>query len=180
MDQDPSFLDKFSPKIREAVTGLAFLGDLQKDVEFCGHTFVIHNLRPAEKMAAAVALQPWRGTLLEPIQWANAQVAIALDSVDGDSSFCPPIGPDINEFARTRLKVITDPQKGWYQPTLDFLFLALKELETEADTAIKEIQNLSKRSQTTSVSMPDSLTDLDTSQVDPDSQSQPLPSFRLN
>src|SRR5271166_1339075 len=92
-------LSLFSPNIQAPVHGLAWIGFLQKDIEFCGHSFTIKTLRPSEKAAAAVAVQEWRDTIAEPERWSNALVGMALVSVDGDPAFCPPIGPNINEFA---------------------------------------------------------------------------------
>lgn len=148
----------FSPAIRENVRGLCYIGFLERSVQFCGHSFTIRTLRPGEKAAIAIAVQPWRGTLSEAEVWANGHVAMALTSVDEDDAFCPQIGPELNSFARARLNYITNPENGWFQPTLDFLYTSFLGLETEAYQAIEELQNLAERSQQSSPPSADSLT----------------------
>lgn len=156
-------LSLFSPQVRTPVYGLAFIGHIQKDIEFCGHTFTIKTLRPGDKAAIAVAVQPWRDTVEEPVVWANATVGMALISVDGDTDFCPKASPNINELAKARLYYVTNPEDGWYAPTLGYLYEQFLELEAEALEATKELQNLSPRSRTPSPPSPDSLTVQDTS-----------------
>lgn len=148
----------FSDQVRIAGYGLTYIGHLQKDVTFCGHTFTLKTLRPSEEAAAAVAVQPWHETLVEPAQWANAIVGLALVSVDGETAFCPPAGPNINDFATGRLNYITNPDTGWHKPTLGFLYGEYLKLEQQALEAVQELQNLSERSPAPSQPSPDSLT----------------------
>lgn len=133
----------FSEKIRQDVHGLAYVGHIQEPVVFCGHNFVLKTLRPTEKAAAAVASKAWVGTRVEQEMWANAVIALALVSIDGDGDFSPAIGPDINTYARQRLDFVTNAQTGWYQPTLDYLFSVYLGLETRAWQAMQELQDLS-------------------------------------
>lgn len=147
----------FSEQIRLAVRGLAFIGHLQKEFEFCGHKFVLKTLRPSEKAAIALAIQPWRGTIAEAEIWAHAQVAMALVSVDDDPDFCPAVGPNIVDFASARLRFITNAEHGWYAPTLAFLYDSYLSLEGEALAAIKELRNFSDGSRVPSSPSPDSL-----------------------
>ncbi len=147
----------FSDAIRIPVRGLAYIGHITKTVDFCGHTFTLRTLRPTEKAAISIAIAPWRDTIAEPEVWANAQVAMSLEAVDSDADFCPPIGPSITEFAKARLKYVTDADSGWYQPTLSFLYTTLLALEAEALQAIKELQDLSERNRPQSQPSPDSL-----------------------
>jgi hypothetical protein len=153
----------FSERTRENVVGLSYVGHLERSVTFCGHTFVLKTLRPSEKAAVATAIQPWRETLAESIAWANGHVGLALVSVDGDDSFCPPAGPDIAAHARARLNYVTNPETGWYQPTLDFLFNFYLSVEQEVLNAVQEFQDLADGSQQVSQPSADSLIALGTS-----------------
>lgn len=153
----------FDPQIRESVRGLSFIGYLEKTVKFCGHSFTLRTLRPGEKAAIATAVQPWRETLMESVVWANAHVGLALTSVDDDEAFCPQIGPELNSFARARLNFVTNPETGWFQPTLDFLYTEYLNLEAEVLRAIEELQNLAQRNQQSSLPFADSLTEPGTS-----------------
>jgi hypothetical protein len=144
----------FSEQVRLAVRGLAFIGQLQKEVTYCGHEFTLKTLLPAEKAAISIVVQPWRGSISEGEVWANAQVALALTSVDGDDKFCEKAGPDINEHTKARLNYVT---KAWYQPTLSLLYARYLDLEQEALDGIRELQDLSERNLDPSQPSPDSL-----------------------
>ena len=78
----------FTEQIRLPVRGLVFLGQIEKTVEFCGHTFSLRTLYPSEKAAVSIVIQPWRGSISEGEVWANAQVGLSLTSVDDDNEFC--------------------------------------------------------------------------------------------
>lgn len=144
----------FSEQTRIPVRGLAFLGHIEKEVEFCGHTFSLRTLYPSEKAAVSIIVQPWRGSISEGEVWANAQVALSLTSVDGESDFCDKAGPDLNDFAKARLNYVT---QKWYQPTLSFLYARYLELEQEALRGISELQDFSERNRVPSPPLPDSL-----------------------
>jgi hypothetical protein len=159
----------FSEQIRIPVRGLTFLGHIEKQVEFCGHTFTLRTLYPSEKAAVSLVVQPWRGSISEGEVWANAQVALGLMIVDGDDDFCKAAGPDLNDFARARLNYV----QKWYQPTLSFLYARYLELEQEALDGIRELQDLSERNRVPSQPLPDSLIVPDTLGASIDSDIQP-------
>lgn len=148
----------FDPQIQQPVRGLSFIGYLEKTITFCGHSFTLRTLRPAEKAAIGIAVQPWRNTLTEVEVWQNAHVGMALTSVDGDEAFCPQTGPELSSFARARLNWVTDPNTGWFQPTLDFLYTEFLALDNEVLQAIQELQNLAQGSQQSSLPSADFLT----------------------
>lgn len=160
----------FSEQIRLPVRGLTFLGQIEKNVEFCGHTFTLRTLYPSEKAAVSIVVQPWRGSISEGEVWANAQVGLSLTAVDDDPDFCKQAGPDLNDFAKARLSYVT---KQWYQPTLSFLYARYLELEQEALDGIRELQDFSERNRVPSPPLPDSLTVLDTLGAPTDSDIQP-------
>lgn len=160
----------FSNQIRLAVRGLTFLGHIEKQVDFCGHTFSLRTLRPAEKAAVSIATQPWRGSISEGEVWANAQVGLSLTIVDEDPDFCAQAGPDLNDFAKARLRYVT---QNWYQPTISFLYARYLELEQEALDGIRELQDLSERNRVLSQPSPDSLIAQDTLGAQTDSDTQP-------
>jgi len=144
----------FTDQIRIPVRGLVFLGHIEKEVEFCGHTFTLRTLYPSEKAAVSIVIQPWRGSISEGEVWANAQVGLALTSVDGDNEFCIKAGPDLNDFTKARLNYVA---QKWYQPTLSFLYARYLELEQEALDGIRELQDLSERNRDPSHPSPGSL-----------------------
>lgn len=159
----------FSPQIQIAVRGLTFIGHLEREIEFCGHTFSLRTLYPSEKAAAAIAIQPWRGTIEEASAWTNVQVGLSLQSVDNVPDFCDAIGPDLNEFARARLNFVNK----WHQPTLSYLYARYLELESEALDGIRELRDLSERNRAPSQPSPDSLIVPDTLGAEIGSDIQP-------
>lgn len=166
--RDP--FELFSDEIRLAVRGLTFLGHIEKEVTFCGHSFSLRTLYPSEKAAVSLVAQPWRGSISEGEVWANAQVGLSLTSVDEDSDFCKRAGPDLNDFTKARLNYVT---QKWYQPTLSFLYARYLELEQEALDGIRELQDFSERNRVPSQPSPDSLIVQDTLGAPIDLDTQP-------
>lgn len=145
-------LSLFPPNVSKAVEGLIHLGQLSDTVNFCGHTFGIRTLKPQHKYAIATVLQPYRSTIYEVDIYQNLHVATALTHVDGKHDFCPAIGPDIEDFVRGRLNYVGNVERGWYPPTLEFLWTRYALLEATATEAIAELHRLSLRGQPTTSS----------------------------
>jgi hypothetical protein len=141
-EENEDFLG-FPPESQEAVDGLIYLGELSKEFEFCGHTFGLRTLRAQEEMAAAKAIESFRGTLREPQAFVSAQVGLALTSVDGAEDFCPQAGPNQTAFATARFNYIS---QNWYWPTIEFLYTCYAELLQKQIEAIRITQDLSRRS----------------------------------
>lgn len=138
-------LSVFPEEHREAVSGLAYLGYIERVFEYCGHSFRLRTLKPAEKAAIGIIMQPWKETLAEPEVWANAHVALSLCAIDGVIDFCEPINNSITDYANSRYEYVTNKDTGLLPPVLDFLFNSYVELENEARSALSEFQNLSQR-----------------------------------
>lgn len=136
-------LTLFPEGIRRAVEGLAFLGQLTEEVEFCGHTFGLRTLKPQHRFAIATVLQPYRNTVYEVEVYEALHVAAALTHVDGVENFCPAIGPSVEGLVRGRLNFITSDDTGWYPPTISYLFERQSILEATAAKAVKDLNFLS-------------------------------------
>lgn len=159
MDTENPF-DSMDQDTRASVEGLIYLGELVEDIEFCGHTFGLKTLRAYEEMAAASVVEKFRNTLKEPEAWAAAQVGLALTHIDGETDFCPSVGPDQSAFAKARFNYIS---QKWYWPTIQFLYNEYTRLQGKQLSAIRAVQDLSNRSLPTSSSFADSLKKQDTS-----------------
>ena len=147
-------LEDLSFEVQEAVEGLLYLGELSTDVEWCGHTIGLRTLRVDEEIAAAKAMDSFRNTLREPEAWAAAQLGLAITHIDGDDTFCPPVGPDKMSFARARFQYVTSK---WYWPTIDHLFFEYQQLGKRQLEAVRAVQDLSARSPLTFSPFADSL-----------------------
>jgi hypothetical protein len=155
MESSVNPFSDFDPQVAADVEGLIHLGALSTTVEFCGHEFTLRTLRVGEEFAAAAAVpESVRGTLKEAHAFATAQVALALEVVDGDDSFCPQAGPDEDAYAKARFNYV---KKRWFWPTLDFLYAEYAKLLDRQLDAIRAMQDLSGRNLRTPWPSADSL-----------------------
>lgn len=148
------------PDVFEAVQGLAWLGYLETDFEWCGHDFQMRTLRGDEELAAALVHKEFRETLGDAKAWVWAQLALAVVSIDGDPNYCPPLGPDKRDLARARFKWMSS---RWHWVVAEYLWAKYAELLGEQQRAIEAVQDLSNRSLSPFTPSPDSLTDPGTS-----------------
>lgn len=163
MSQDP--FAGFAPEVQEAVEGLLWLGHIEEEFEFCGHTFVLRTLRGDEDLAAAKVSKEYLETFGQLAGMAWATVALALVSVDGDEAFCPPIGPDKEAFARARFKYCTS---RWYWPLAEYLFASYEGLRKKQTDAIQAVQDLSHRGPQTFSPSADSSNEQGDSEIPPE------------
>lgn len=166
----PDPIDDLLPEVQEAVDGLAWLGHLEESFEFAGHTFTLRTLTGEEELLAAQVAQEYRNSLGEPKAWIWAQVALALQAVDDDPDFCPPLGPDRSAFARARFKWVTS---RWHWPVAEELMAHYNQLLARALAAIEAAQDLSSRNLRDFWPSVDSLTEQGTSSDETDSEVLP-------
>lgn len=149
-------LSEFSDDIRDDVDGLLWLGHIEDELEYAGHTFVLRTLKADEELYAARLTRNYQDTLGQGKAWAWAHVCQALVSVDGNEDFCPTLGPNRYESARGRFNYCTSK---WYWHLGNALFVKYLELAQKQALAIEAIQDLSEGSPENSEPSPDSLTD---------------------
>lgn len=148
-------INLFPEEMRQGVQDQAYLGYKETVVEFCGHVYVLETIRPYMKYTIGQVLEPYRNTISEPDVWAALHVGVSLKSINGDTSFCPPTNDNPADFVRARLFWLTGP-KGYWQPTVDFLFGKYIEMEQSAATEIIELHRFAERSRGTLQPSPDS------------------------
>lgn len=136
----PSTLEDFPPEVREDVEGLLWLGYLEDEFDFCGHSFVIRTLRGDEELLATLVCKEWVESLGQTRAWVWAQIALALIAVDGDDAFCPPTGPDKRAYARARFQYT----QRWYWPVAEHIFAKYVELQKRQSEAFKRVEDLSQ------------------------------------
>lgn len=141
MAEEDLGIDSFPDDIKEDVEGLIWLGHLEEEFEFCGHTFVMRTLKAEEEMNASLVAKEYFESLAQAKAQAWANIALSLVSVDGDEDFCPPIGPDKVAYARARFKWVVSK---WYWPVGEFLFTKFTELAVRQLRAVEAVQDLSK------------------------------------
>jgi hypothetical protein len=149
-EENPDPFYGFEPQVRQDVIGLTHLGKLVDEFSFCGHHFTIKTLHGGEELAAARAAQAYRGTLKEPEAWVWAQVAMCLQSIDGDQNFCPPIGPDMDDFAQARFDYCLR-ERGWFYPLAQYIyFQRYVPLQQRMIAAFEALQGKSERNRSRS------------------------------
>ena len=141
-------LTLFSENIQLPVEGLMYLGQYSESIEFCGHTFGLRTLLPQDRFAIAVAMQPYRNTIMEVDAFQAAHIAMALTEIDHDKDFCPPVGPGIDATARGRLNWVS---KNLFPPVVDYLWVEYQRIEAQALLALQELDHLSKGNQPTTL-----------------------------
>lgn len=128
----------FEQSVADNTVELINLGALERDFEFCGHTFGLKTLRADEDFAVGAALKEWQDTAKAAQVWGAAHVAMALTHIDGDTAFCPPIGPNKTAFAKARLKWLTE---NTYWPTINFLYEKYADLLDEQQKVHQVVQD---------------------------------------
>lgn len=147
---------EFPEQVQNDINSLMWLGYLEDSFEFCGHSFTLATLRGDDELNSGLVVKEYAETFSQARAYAWAKIALALVAVDGDANFCPPIGPDKREFARTRFKWVTE---RWYWPVAEFLYSRYTALELRQIEAIEAVQGLSTGSPPPSTPSPDSLND---------------------
>ena len=131
-----------------------WLGHLEEEVKFAGHTFVLRTLKAGEELEAAVIAKEYQDSFGQVKGTAWAHLAASIVSVDGDDNFVPPIGPDSRQHLRAKFNYMTD---NWYWPVGEHLFTKYAELVERQSQAIEAVESLSNRSLKNSWKLSDSL-----------------------
>jgi len=130
----------FKPEVRQSVEGLIWLGYLEDSFEFCGHQFKIRTLYGNEELLAAKVTKEYTETLGQAKAWGWANVALALTEVDHRDDFCPPIGPNPEEYAKARFNYVTGK---WFWPLAEYIFERYAQLAIRQREAIDALRDLS-------------------------------------
>lgn len=139
-----------------------WLGHLEEEVHFCGHTFLIRTLKASEELEAALLAKEYQETFGQIKAHAWAHLALAIEAVDNDPDFCPPIGPDRRNYARGKFNYMTE---HWYWPLGQYLFTQFAALNRRQADAVEAVEDLSSRSLKSSWPSPDSSTEPGDSQA---------------
>ena len=116
---------EFPEEVQDAIDGLLVLGHLEKEIEWCGHTFVIRTLKAGEELQASALSKEYLESFGQVLAYAMSNIALSLVSVDGDENFCNPLGPGDKAYARSRFNYVAD----WYGPQSNTFYDVLKSLE---------------------------------------------------
>jgi hypothetical protein len=110
----------------QALRGLLFLGQLEKDVEYAGHTFTMHTLTEGDILRVGQLTGKYRGTLVEVESQRVFLVAAAVDYVDG-LPLSQPISEDYDAIYE-KSRVV----KQWFPAVVHGLYDEYSTLEKTA------------------------------------------------
>ena len=126
----------FDPKYMEPVRGLIFLGALQKEYFYGGHTFLIKTMTEGEILRVGQLTKDYKGSLSEYEAQRVYTVAAALVYVDGEKLIEPLSEDKKYDLIYEKANVI----KTWYPPIIHYLHERYIELETTAVEATKKLK----------------------------------------
>ena len=161
-EQQPSTLSEFPEDARETISGLVWLGFIEKTTSFMGHDFTLRTLRAGEDLQVGLLTKQYADTYGREQAVAVATVALALKEVDGDPDWCPNATNSSSSFQQ-RFRAVQD----WYLPTVFRLFDTYMELLQEQQLALERVEDLSTGSLSTFTPSSDSLNERDDLEVEP-------------
>lgn len=155
-NEEASSIEDFPAEIQQDVEGLMWLGHLEDEFTFAGHTFIIKTLKGDEELLASLVCKEFNETLGQARAWVWALISQALVAIDGDENFCPPISNDKRVNAKARFQYCVS---NWYWPlaaTINTRFNLLTERQAEA---LQRVEDLFKGNPLMSMPFADSSTD---------------------
>lgn len=114
----------FDERHRKDFEGLMFLGRLEDEFEWMGHTFVVRTVTVDELLQASLLTREYEGTLGADRAYLAAIAAAAIETVDG-KPLVTPLGRNDNVHAQ-KFKYI---RENWYSWTVDAVYMRFRQLE---------------------------------------------------
>lgn len=142
MGENENDLAKFPPEVSQAIDGLLWLGHLEREVSYGGHTFLLRTMKGAEELETSLIAKDYLNSLGQVKANAWATIAGALVAVDGSEDFCIPLGPDKRQHLRAKFDYIS---KNWYWPIAVKLFDEYTVLLEKQEKALEAAEDLSQR-----------------------------------
>lgn len=119
----------------EPLRGLLFLGCLENEVFFGGHSFLLKTLTEGELLRVGQLCKPYMGTLAELESRRLYVVAAAVQYVDGEEIV------SAYKHGEDLLYEKAQEIKRWYPPVIAYLFeeyLALEQTASDVASALKK------------------------------------------
>jgi hypothetical protein len=129
----PEPLPEFDQRCRQDFDGLLYLGALERQFAWLGHTFVIRTLNSAELVEIGLLVKEYSGSDSYLRAYQGAVTAACVRQVDGKPIPVIPIS-DSDTALRERFNWI---MRHWFPPTLDQVYQEYILLETRAREVIE-------------------------------------------
>ena len=131
----PAIADIFPEEYVEPLRGLLFLGKLENEVFYGGHSFLIKTLTEGELLRIGQLCKPYVGTMVEIESRRMYLVAAAIEAVDGQ-----PIIKQYKEGEDTTYEKAQEVRK-WYPAVISYLYeeyIALEQTAIQVSNALKK------------------------------------------
>ena len=135
MQDDESEDSIFPQEHMEPLRGLLFLGKLENEVFYGGHSFLLRTLTEGELLRVGQLCKPYVGTMAESESRRMYVVAAAIEMVDGQSIVRPY--KDGEDLIYTKSREV----RQWYPAVISFLFdeyIKLEKTSIEVSNALKK------------------------------------------
>ena len=116
----------FPPEYVEPLRGLLFLGAVEEEFEYAGHTFLMRTLKEGEVLRIGQLMKPYRDTVAELDAQRLFTVAASIVSVDGET-----LVEDYKEdydLIYEKANVV----KSWYHSVIVYLYAKYIDMERGA------------------------------------------------
>lgn len=127
--------ETFPKEFVEPVRGLMFLGRIEREVEFAGHTFLMHTLTEGEILRIGQLIKGYRDTLTEAEAQRLFTLSAAITMVDGEPLY-QSISNDYDDIYERANKL-----KKWYPAVIRRLYsdyVAIEKVAIDATNALKK------------------------------------------
>jgi len=129
----------FDERYSEPFNGLLYIGALTKEFEWLGHKFVIRTLTTNEMLIVPLVIKQWEGTIGHARAYGACMVALATESVDGESLPTPVETSSIGHaWATQRFNHVVS---RWFPYTIDKVYSEYLELEAQAAETVEAMGN---------------------------------------
>lgn len=130
-------LPQFNERYKEPLTGLMFLGRLEDEFSWMGHTFTVRTLTQEEHILAGYIIKDYLGTRSEWRAWTAVLVAAGCMTVDGQEWYVPiETTVDRQTLLRQRFQHVI---RNWYPPVIDAVHTKIAALELTSRAVIEEM-----------------------------------------
>lgn len=133
-EKDDALWSVFPKEHVEPLRGLLFLGRLEQEFEFAGHTFLIRTLTEGEHMRIGQLTKQYRGTSSEVDAKITYTVAACVEQVDGELIAMP--FDESYDLIYEKVKVV----KRWYPTVIAVIFEYYSMLEKTAKEVMESLK----------------------------------------
>lgn len=132
----PESPKSFDPKVRQSFEGLLYLGKLESEFSWLGHSFLIRTLTSGDLLEIGKLHKPYVGTVADVKAYQAAVVASSIVYVDDKPVALPITNEPDDTVVRNRFNYIL---RSWYPPVIDKVYEEFLLLENQVQEVISSM-----------------------------------------